>query len=166
MKKLNLLKTVLFCAMGFWSMPSHALLSTCSLKNVIAPSLQVYNPGNASPVVANFNFTVGCRLLSIVPLGVLTTYTVGLSAGSSGSTTNRAMQGPMGSTLSYSITNNANGNIVGLGGASGELLGGTLTILGLTDQNTDYSLRLTVPPRQLVRPGAYSDSVVLELNFF
>lgn len=139
------------------------VLCTCSVQtsNVAFGN---YNPLAFGNTDSTGSIQIGCGGVA----GLLIPYSVGLSAGGSGSFTNRRMVNGA-HTLSYNLyADAAFTSIWGDGSASSLLKSAsiTLSVLGLApaDQHWVYA---RLPGRQLTAaPGVYSDTINVTLTYY
>ncbi|NTV94804.1 MAG: spore coat protein U domain-containing protein [Thiobacillus sp.] len=144
--------------------PAAALCIICSCS--VAVDSQVafgtYNPLPGSAADAAGHFTVTCDLT----LGLLGTYTVGLSKGGSGSYAPRKMSSGA-NTLNYNLYTDAAHTSVwgdGTGGTSLVSDASLLTLLGHVVRHYDVYGRIQ-GSQQTARPGSYADTVVITVTY-
>jgi len=85
---------------------------------------------------------------------------ISLSAGSSGTFSNRAMLGPAGNKLLYNIYRDA-----ALTQVWGDGSAGTYTVAGGTGFNVSVSMYGAIFASQDVAPGAYADTITVVINY-
>ncbi len=119
----------------------------------------VYNSVSPAPADAAGSITLSCT-----PLSGLGNYAIALSAGTGGSYAGRAMQSGQ-STLPYQLyANAAHSEIWGDGS------GGSTVVVGADNVperggTSTYPVYGRIPPRRVVRPGVYSDLIVMTVTF-
>ena len=107
--------------------------------------------------------------LSLIVIGTLATvpYTISLSPSLTSGTMSRQMAGPMGSRLGYNLyTSAVRGTVWGNGS------GGTQTVANSVTPGSygisavqNHSVYGAIPVRQIVRPGSYSDGIVVTVDY-
>lgn len=121
-----------------------------------------YSPFSAAPLDTAGNVAVSCSLLGVVSL--LVSYTISLSAGSSGVHASRTMFSG-GSVLGYNLyTNSARTTVWGNG------TGGTSTVsdgyvLGLLTTTRNYPVYGRIPAGQNVSAGLYADTITVQVDY-
>ena len=109
--------------------------------------------------------TVSC----VIVIGTLATvpYTISLSPSLTSGTMSRQMAGPMGSRLGYNLyTSAARSTVWGNGSGGTQTVANSVTpgsygISAVQNHSVDGSL----PVRQIVRPGSYSDGIVVTVDY-
>ena len=97
--------------------------------------------------------------------GEAVSYRIGVSAGGSGSAAARRLRGPGSWTLDYNLFTNGARTLVWGDGAAGSLsVGDTLSLTGGAQQRS-HPVYGRIFPRQNVGPGAYTDTLVVTLEF-
>jgi spore coat protein U-like protein len=141
---------------------ANPLGTNCTLPTTTALAFGSYNPVSGSPTTAIASVVVTCS--AIVSVATNITFVLTLSAGSSGSVTNRSMTGST-NTLPYNVYETASyttvwDNVTGVNGVIplpglGVLASGSATIYG-------YGRILASQP---VAVGSYSDSLTITVTF-
>lgn len=139
---------------------SWALLESCTVSATTLP-FGVYNPADASPTNGTGTITVSC---SVILVGLLASWTLSLSPGSSGVYTTRRLSSGA-ATLNYNLyTTAARTTIWGNGsGSTGVVSDSRLLLVG--SSSTPYTLYGRIPALQNARAGAYSDSIVVTVLY-
>jgi spore coat protein U-like protein len=124
-----------------------------------------YDASLATPTDSVGNLTVRC---SHVGGGALkTSYTVALSAGSSGDFTRRTMRAGQ-STLDYNLYSSASRlQVWGNGSRGSVLVGGSLLVNPgkFAINEMVHPIYGRIPPLQSPEPGTYSDTLLVTLSF-
>lgn len=136
-----------------------AAAASCSVASVSVP-FGSYNPFRLSHTDTNGNIAVTCTGVS----GELVTLSIALSAGGSGTPGLRRMRNGSGS-LSYNLYTTTTRTTVWGDGNAGTLLATDSFALSGTHVMRDYPVYGRTFARQNVPVGAYSDSIVVTLNF-
>lgn len=119
-----------------------------------------YNPANSTPTQTTSTVTVGCFSILVLMVGTLD---VGLSAGTSGTAAARTLANGT-SRLNYNIyQENARSTVWG-GLSAGGLLQ-TLSINGVLTYTRNITAYGSIPARQWVKPGTYSDNIVVTIIY-
>jgi spore coat protein U-like protein len=136
-----------------------ALLATCNV-SATAINFGTYNPLSGTPDGATGTATVTCSGL----VGLLVSWTVTLSTGSSGSFSPRLLNSG-GNSLSYNLyTTAAHSTVWGDGsGSTGVMNGSTTLIVGSNSVN--YTVYGVVPASQDRAPGTYMDTVIVTVTY-
>lgn len=157
MKDANVMRLFVAVAALMCAQPGHAL--NCSV-SASPTSFGSYNTFSPTPLDGVGNVRVSCSNL----ISVLVSYTISLSAGAAGSYTPRQMSNGA-STLSYNLyTSPAHTTVWGNGSA------GTSTVidgylLGLLTVTRNYPVYGRVAAGQNVAAGAYTDAIVVTINY-
>ncbi|MDF8332745.1 spore coat protein U domain-containing protein [Novosphingobium cyanobacteriorum] len=141
--------------------PAKASCAACSC-SASATNLNfgTYDPARSTPTQATSSVSVNCFSFIVLMVG---TIDIGLTAGTSGTATTRTLANGT-SRLNYNVyEESALINIWG-GLGNGGLLE-TLSIAGLLTYTKQLTAYGSIPPRQWVKPGTYSDSVVVTVMF-
>jgi spore coat protein U-like protein len=97
--------------------------------------------------------------------GEAVSYRIGVSAGGSGSSSARRLRGPGAWALDYNLFTNGARTLVWGDGAAGSLaVTDTLSLTGGAQQRS-HPVYGRIFPRQNVAPGAYTDTLVVTLEF-
>lgn len=141
--------------------PAMATCAVCSCSTSVTNlNFGTYNPTSSTATTANATVSVNCFSVLVLMIG---TVDVALSAGGSGVATSRKMVNGN-SQLSYNAyQDNAYATVWGSGGAGGLLE--TLTISGLFTYNANRTVYGRIPARQWVRPGVYTDTLVVTVSY-
>lgn len=125
-------------------------------------SFGVYSSLSATPTDTSGTVTVSCRAL----LSIAVAYTITLSAGSSGDVSRRAMAGSTPPQLIYQIYTDPTRTQIwgdGTGNAPGVADGYLLQVaIPVVRQYVTFA---RIPPRQLVTPGALSDTITVVITY-
>lgn len=139
--------------------PADALLATCSVNS---PTLAFgsYNVINSAPLDSTATVTVTCT----AALGLLVSFTVQLSPGSSGNQLGRYMTAGSAHLNYNAYTEATHSTVWGNGsGGTGTFSGSfTAVLLGASQSFTAYG---RVSARQAVPAGIYADSLVITVNY-
>ncbi len=139
---------------------SFALLQSCSV-SASAVSFGSYDPSSSQAKTATGTVTVSC---SVTLVGLLASWTLSLSPGSSANYANRSLVNGA-SILRYNLyTTPSYSTVWGNGSAgTGTVSDSALLIVGNNTRN--YTVYGRVPPLQDVQKGNYSDSIVVTINY-
>ena len=139
---------------------SYALLQSCSV-SASGVSFGPYDPSSSQANTATGTVTVSC---SVTLIGLLASWTLSLSPGSSASYTSRSLVNGA-STLQYNLFNTPSYSTVwGNGsGATGVVSDGAPLLIG--NNSYTYTVYGRIPPLQDVRTGSYSDSIVVTIDY-
>jgi spore coat protein U-like protein len=145
------------------ALPRPALAScaacTCSASTT-SLNFGTYDPASSTPTLATSSVSVNCFSFVVLMVG---TIDIGLTSGASGTATTRALMNGT-SRLNYNLyEESARTTIWGGLGSGGQLE--TLTIGGLLTYTKQLTAYGSIPARQWVKPGTYSDSVVVTVMF-
>ena len=124
-----------------------------------------YTPGQVLPKDTTGNITVSCTkgALDVLPLTV--TYTIDLSRGNSSSYTPRELKNG-GNTLLYNLYTGPLRSSVWGSAASGMQVSGSLLLPAVSGiGSTMHSAYGRIFANQNATPGAYSDSIVMTINY-
>ena len=124
-----------------------------------------YTPGQALPKDTTGNITVSCTkgTLDVLPLTV--TYTIDLSPGNSSSTSPRELRNG-GNTLYYNLYTDPLRSSVWANAASGMQVSGSVLLPAVSGTgSTMHSAYGRIFSSQNATPGAYSDSIVMTINY-
>lgn len=120
----------------------------------------MYNPANSTPTQTTSTVTVSCFSILVLMVGTLD---VGLTAGTSGTAAARTLANGT-SRLNYNIyQENARTTVWGGLGTGGMLQ--TLSINGLLTYTKNITAYGSIPARQWVNPGTYSDNIVVTIIY-
>lgn len=119
-----------------------------------------YNPLSVTPLDAAGQVTVDCSFL----LSLLTTYTVKLSTGSSGTYSPRRMQSGA-NTLNYNLYLDALRALTWGNGSGGTQFISNTQLIGALGFSATYPVYGRVPAQQNVAPATYSDTIVVTLEY-
>jgi spore coat protein U-like protein len=154
-----------------WPRPAQALnlcLLNCSCGvSASAVSFSTYDPMSGSPATGVGNVQVSCTLL-VAGLAQIVIYNVSLTAGGSGSFTNRTMaRMGGGSPLSYNLYSDPGmATIWGDGTGGSQQQSGSITVLLLgAAVNSNYPIYGKAPASQQVAGGSYSDTITVTMSF-
>lgn len=131
--------------------------AVCEVRNVVGLNFLNYTSTSAVPLDAAGSITFRCTIIQLTPV------TIDLSPGNSNNYVTRQMHGPSSSKLDYNLFLDAARLVVwgnGLGITS--RYGPVLPLLGLDITVPIYG---RVPAQQSVAAGAYSDTLVVTVNF-
>lgn len=139
------------------------IICSCSVAINTIVNFGTYNPLPGTVDDATGHFTVTCDLT----LGLLGTYTVGLSKGGSGSYTARQMKSSSNNTLNYNLYTTTARNVVwgdGTGGSAIVSDPSLLTLLGHVVREYDVFGRIEAN-QQTTPPGTYNDTIVVTVTY-
>jgi spore coat protein U-like protein len=142
------------------SEPSWALLQSCEVTATTLP-FGPYDPTNPSPLDATGTITVTC---SVALVGLLASWTLALSPGGSATYTPRRLANGA-ATLQYNIfTSAARSTIWGNSSGNTGVISDSQTLL-VGSHSTHYTMYGRISPLQDARPGSYSDSIIVTINY-
>jgi spore coat protein U-like protein len=147
-----------------WLAAATALAIDCTVATS-GVAFGAYDATLASPTDSVGNITVRCN--HVGGGAQKTSYTVALSAGSSGDFARRTMRAGK-STLDYNLFSSATRTQVWGNGSSGStLVGGSLLVNPgkFTINEIVHPIYGRIPPQQSPEPGSYSDTVLITLSF-
>lgn len=149
------------CGVALWlGGTGTAWALTCSL-SAIATSFGVYAPFSAMPLDSAGSVTVTCEGL----LGLLVSYEVQLSTGSSGSYAPRRLNGP-GYQLDYNLyIDAARSSVWGDGSGGTTTVSDNYTLSVLFSVVRNYTVYGRMPAGQNVAPGSYTDTITVTINY-
>jgi spore coat protein U-like protein len=155
----KLLPAILLALLVLKVAPAQALLcgSVLDPMSVTGSTLAFGNYTGASAV----NFSSTLQINCAIPIDVLPVFTLGISAGASGTATQRYMNAS-GQHLKYNIYSNSLGTAIlgdGLNGAP------TLGYAGLLSIGTSFTAYGVIPAGQYVTPGPYSDTITITVSY-
>lgn len=150
----------LFVAGLFFSTNAQAVYS-CNV-NTSGLTFGQYRPFNITAQENNGNIAVSCSLLQIV--GLLVSYEIRLSAGQTGSFSNRQLRSGA-SNLNYNLYRNAARTEVFGNGTAGTtyIADGYLLSIGVISRN--YAVYGRIPAAQNVRAGTYTDTITITVTY-
>jgi len=121
-----------------------------------------YSPFSASALDGVGEVRVDCSLLGL--LGILVSYKISISAGSSGAFSGRQMVGG-GYRLNYNLyTDPARNNVWG-NGAGGSTTVNVSYLAAVLFTTRSYSIYGRIPPRQNLPTGTYTDTIVVTVDY-
>ena len=139
---------------------SWALLESCDVTATSVP-FGTYDPTSPSPLDATGTITVSC---SVALVGLLASWTLALSPGNSATYSPRRLSNGA-ATLQYNIfTTAAHSTVWGNGSGSTSVLSDSRLLL-VGNNSAQYTVYGRISPRQDVRAGSYSDSIVVTINY-
>lgn len=144
-----------------WADAALAQTSSCSV-SASATSFGTYSPFSISPLDGTGNVEVSCSLLGVI--SILVNYQILLSAGASGNSAGRTLSGA-GSTLNYNLYTNASRSAIWGDGSGGSSIVSDGYLLGLLTTVRNYPVHGRIVAGQNVPPGAYSDTIVVTVNY-
>lgn len=118
-----------------------------------------YNPTASSPTDTASMFTISCTLLAS-----LVTFTVSMSAGSSGSYAARQMSGGI-IPLVYQIYTDAARTQIWGDGAGGTSAPAFVNLIPLTGGSASFPFYGRIPANQRVSPATYTDSIIITISY-
>ena len=136
---------------------AYALNCSVSASGTNFGSYSIFNP---APLDAVGNIRVSCSNL----ISILVNYTILLSPGASGSYAARRMSNG-GNNLAYNLYTNAARTAIWGNGSAGTSVLNDGYLLGLFTVTQNYSVYGRVVAGQNVPPGAYSDTIVVTVNY-
>ena len=142
--------------------PAHAVSCNVASSGV---AFGTYTPGQVLPKDTTGNITVSCTkgALDVLPLTV--TYTIDLSRGNSSSYTPRELKNG-GNTLYYNLYTDPLRSSVWANAASGMQVSGSVLLPAVSGTgSTMHSAYGRIFASQNATPGAYSDSIVMTINY-
>ena len=141
------------------ALSSQAAWAACSI-SAQPTSFGNYSPLSVTPLDAAGQVTVNCSFL----ISLLTTYTVKLSTGSSGSYSPRRMQSGANS-LNYNLYLDALRLLTWGDGSGGTSFVSNTQLIGVAGFNQSHPVYGRVPAQQNVATGAYSDTITVTLDY-
>lgn len=148
-------------ALAALPVPASALLVTCTT-SATGVAFGTYAPFNGTPLDSTGTVTVTCTPTLV---GLLVSYSIALSAGSSGSYASRTMLSGT-SPMNYQLYTDASRSTVWGDGSGGTaVVSDSYTIALLFPVTRNYTVYGRVPALQAVGPGTYSDSIVVTVTY-
>jgi spore coat protein U-like protein len=161
MKPHRRLPIVLFSSAAIVASPdSFALLSSCGV-SATSVNFGTYNPLSATAAQATGTVTVGCQVLLV---GLLVSWTVALSTGSSGTYTVRQLQSSA-HTLSYNLYTNPARTSVWGDGTNGTSVTSGSQFLIVGSNTINYTVYGSVPAFQDRPAGNYTDTLTVTMTY-
>ncbi|MBD3828778.1 MAG: spore coat protein U domain-containing protein [Stenotrophomonas sp.] len=149
--------TLLACA----SPPAQALFASCTT-SASGVAFGTYPPFSASPTDSTGTVTVTCTPLLA---GLLVSYTIALSTGSSGNYASRSMSSGV-STLQYQLyTDSARSTVWGDGSAGTATISDSYLLDLLVPKTRNYTVYGRIPALQPASPGAYGDTIMVTVTY-
>ncbi len=139
--------------------PWHASWAACGI-SAQPTSFGNYSPLSVTPLNAAGQVTVNCSFL----ISLLTTYTIKLSTGGSGTYSPRRMQSGA-NTLSYNLYLDALRALTWGNGSAGTSFVSNTQLIGVLGFSQSYPVYGRIPAQQNVAPGVYSDTIVVTLDY-
>lgn len=147
--------------LGVAAPAAHALLQSCSVSALPVP-FGAYTPSSALALSGTGTVTVTC---TVTLIGLLETWTIALSSGSSGSFAARQMQSG-GNALLYNLYTSAGHTQVWGDGSSGTAtVSDTQLLVVGTSPPYPYIVYGVVNALQDKPVGVYSDTIIVTLSF-
>ncbi|MCP3168262.1 Csu type fimbrial protein [Myxococcus qinghaiensis] len=131
--------------------------AACEIRAVVGPSFLNYTSLPPLPLDSTGSVTFRCTAVQTTPI------TIDLSEGSSGSYATRHLQGPSSTPLEYNLFLDATYLSIWGDGLSGTSRYGP--VVPPLDEDITVTIYGRIPAQQSVVAGAYSDTVVVTLNF-
>lgn len=147
-------RVVALLLMLLMPLPAQALLASCTTSSS-SVAFGSYNPISPSTTTANGSVTVSCT-----GVGLLVSYRILLSGGSSGSTASRSLNNA-GNTLPYNVYTTAGYSTV-WDNDTGVTGGFLIALLGTSATHTVYGRILAQQP---AAAGSYTDTLVITVNY-
>lgn len=138
---------------------SHSAWAACSI-SAQPTSFGNYNPLNITPLDAAGQVTVNCSFL----VSLLTTYTVKLSTGGSGTYSPRRMSSGA-NTLNYNLYLDALRLLTWGDGSAGTSFVSNTQLIGIGGFSQAYPVYGRIPAQQNVATGAYNDTITVTLDY-
>lgn len=132
-------------------------LGSCSFNVATGVSFRNYDPLNTIPLDQTGSITFRCDLL------VAQTITIDLSPGNSGAYASREMRKIGGGSLQYNLYRNALRTLIWGDGTGGSVHFGPF--LPVPDLDQTVTIYGRIPARQASPVGAYTDTVMVTINF-
>lgn len=151
MKKLLVVLALVLSSQSAWA--------ACSI-SAQPTSFGNYNPLSITPLDAAGQVTVNCSFL----VSLLTTYTVKLSTGSSGTYSPRQMQSGT-NTLSYNLYLDALRLLIWGNGSAGTSFATNTQLIGIGGFSQSYPVYGRIPAQQNIAPATYSDTITVTLDY-
>jgi spore coat protein U-like protein len=152
---------------ALWLMPcllaspeSFAILQSC---NVASSSVAFgnYNPTSLTALDGTGTVTVSC---SVILAGLLASWTISLSTGTSGTYSPRRMANGA-AVLAYNLyTTAARTSVWGDGNGGTSVVSDSRTLI-VGNNTTQYTMYGRIPTLQDVRAGAYSDTITVAIDY-
>ncbi|MEK6805836.1 MAG: spore coat U domain-containing protein [Pseudomonadota bacterium] len=151
MKKLLVVLALVLSSQSAWA--------ACSI-SAQPTSFGNYNPLSITPLDAAGQVAVNCSFL----VSLLTTYTVKLSTGSSGTYSPRQMQSGA-NTLSYNLYLDALRLLTWGNGSAGTSFATNTQLIGIGGFSQSYPVYGRIPAQQNIAPATYSDTITVTLDY-
>jgi spore coat protein U-like protein len=145
---------------GVAPMQAWALLESCTVTATSLP-FGVYDPTNASALDGSGTVTVTC---SVTLIGLAASWNISMGTGSSGSYTPRKLMNGV-TPLNYNIYTNSNHTQVWGDGSGSTVRVSDSVPLVVGTNVTTYTMFGQIPALQDVRAGAYTDTILVTVNY-
>lgn len=132
--------------------------AVCRFQSTVGPSFGTYTSTASLPLDTTGSITYRCDAQP-----QLSTITIDLSAGSSGSYSTRQLQGPSGNTLGYNLYQDATRLLIWGDGSLGTTRYGPVIPVNAVDVTLTIYGR--IPAGQAASAGSYSDTLVITMTF-
>lgn len=143
-----------------WGEQALGLVLSCSA-SATPTSFGTYNPFSQAPLDTTGRVTVTCQDV----LNIVVSYTIRLSAGSSGDYTTREMAGP-GYQLQYNLyTDSARSSVWGDGSGGSATVSDGYLLAVLFPVVRSYDVYGRITGGQNVPPGSYSDTIIVTIDY-
>ena len=139
---------------------AHAALQDCDV-SATPVAFGAYDPLVASPKQSVGTISVNC---TVTLVALLVTWDIRLSTGSSGSFANRRMMNGA-SPLNYNLYRDADYGAIWGDGTAGTSYLSEITLFAVGTTSQSFSVYGRIPVAQDRPAGAYSDTIVVTLNF-
>lgn len=147
-------------ALGLAAKPAHALLQSCNVA-ATALSFGVYDPTNITAKDVASEISLTC---TVILLGLIVTWDIGISTGGSGSFNPRRMSAGA-KTLNYNLYTDLGRTTIWGDGSPGtsRVSGGQLLLVGSSVQR--FPVYGRIPALQDKAPDIYNDVVTVTVNY-
>lgn len=148
-------------ACGVFALPSsaHALLANCTVAGTGISFPNYVSPGGGN---SSSSGTIG---VTCTGLGLLVSYTIKLSTGSSGSFANRSLVFASANHLTYNMYTNSSRVTIWGDGTSGTSTVTDSYLLSIGNNLRNYTVYGLIPGGQNKPAGTYTDSITITITF-
>jgi spore coat protein U-like protein len=152
-------KTALVVVMA--TLGSQGLHAQTCLVSGTAVQFGAYNPIAARAVETTGSVTVTCT--TVLPASIA--YTIALSGGSSGQINNRSLKGIFGELKYQLYVDGSHAQLWGDGTGGSRIVADSYQLPSLGSMDRRYTVYGYLPGRQPVKPGLYTDTILITLTF-
>ena len=158
------LRLVMLCA---WLLCVALPAGAVTVCTVSATALAFGSVSSLSSTAATSTATVGVSCIITLSGLAAVPYTLSMGVSSTSGSMTRTMAGPSTTTLSYNVyTSGAYSSVWGNGSAGTSQISGSVTptVLGVAG-STSHTAYGKVPLPQAVKPGSYTDTIIVTVNY-